>query len=477
MLLSEPQKYILTSAAPVNLFLAGVGSGKTHLGGIISGNFIESCPHVFGFIGANTYNQLNTSTMYRIREVWRDEFKWVSERDYVIGKQPPKSFNTETHNFDRYDGILSHKNGGVVFLGSLDNAKAHDGKQFAWAILDETKDTREDDVKEVILTRIRQAGMFINNGVLSDSGTAINPMYVLTSPAKVKWLNEWFGLDEMRAEIESVIADKRRFFSHNSRGKCVAISSTYHNEANLPPGFIQKIIDNNPSDRANALIYANPFSKTGGEFYSGFASVRHVGAVILKKELPLHITFDQNVVPYVTANVWQVDESGEKIKLQQIDEFNLPGPNNTTERVCDAILAKYGAYGQRFFIYGDASGNKRDTRSVETDYTIVKRKFRAHLVNGSDRTNNYNPPVLLRRDYINTIFDGKRNYEILIGANCKNTIADYTYLKEDANGAKLKQKVKGENGQTYEQYGHSSDANDYFIARICGNDFEKYKKQ
>ena len=70
--LSAPQEYILTSTKEINLFLAGVGSGKTHLGGLISGSYIQKFPHIRGFIGANTYNQLNTSTMLRIREVWKE---------------------------------------------------------------------------------------------------------------------------------------------------------------------------------------------------------------------------------------------------------------------------------------------------------------------------------------------------------------------------------------------------------------------
>lgn len=478
MKLSEPQKYILTSAAPVNLFLAGVGSGKTHLGGIITGHFIESCPHVFGFIGANTYNQLNTSTMYRIREVWRDVFGWIADKDYVIGKKPPGFFNTQNHNFDRYDGILSHKNGAVVFVGSLDNAKAHDGKQFAWAVLDETKDTREEDVKETILTRLRQPGMYVDKrGQLSDKGLGVNPMYILTSPAKVKWINEWFGLDAYRAQIETQIMQPGEFFRLDTGGKCVAISSTHHNAANLPPDYIDKVIENHSTDRATALIYGSPFSRAGGEFYSGFSAIRHTGTTIYKKGLPLHITFDQNVVPYITANVWQVHTDGDKWALHQIDEFNLPSPNNTTERLCDAILAKYGAGGGQWYFYGDASGNSRSTKSAETDYQIVARKFRPHLVNGSNRTNRVNPPVLLRRDFINMIFEGKTSFAILIDSRNKNTISDYTYLKEDANGAKLKQRVKDEaTGGTYELYGHASDANDYFIAEICRNAFNAFRQ-
>lgn len=478
--LSAPQRYILTSPKEINLFLAGIGSGKTHLGGIISAFYIHHFPKAKGFIGANTYNQLNTSTMLRIREVWKYQFGWIEGRDYMIGKTPPSGFKKDGHNFQSYDGICSFKSGGIVFLGSLDNARPHDGKEFAWAILDETKDTRESDVKEIILGRIRQQAFGFEKDfglVASDTG-GFNPLYILTSPAKVQWLNEWFGLDDYRAEIESSIYSKSSFFARQRNGKCVAISSTYHNEANLPAGYIQRILDNNPDERGKALIYGNPFTKTGGEFYSGFSAARHVGRVDFRPGLPVHVTFDQNVVPYITAGLWQADMEGEKAVLRKFAEFCLANPDNTTERLCQAIKAKYGDAMRAVFYYGDASGHHRDTRGNGTDYEIAARELRKWLNNGSDRTDRRNPPVIQRRDFINNMLEGKTRWQILIDESCKHTVADLTYLKQDPNGLKWKEKGKDEvSGQTFEKYGHASDADDYFFCKIAESDFDRFCTQ
>lgn len=478
--LSKPQEYIIRSTKNINLFLAGVGSGKTHIGGLISGYFASNFPEIRGFIGANTYNQLNTSTMFRVREVWKDLFGWREKVDYVVGQKPPKGFNIDFHNFDSYHGILSFRTGAVMFLGSMDNAKAHDGKSFGWAILDETKDTREEDVKEVILTRLRQPGMYFDQkfNLGTKGSVAFNPLYILTSPAKVQWINEWFGLDGFRPEIEASIYQKDKFFSKEGKDKCISISSTYHNEGNLPPGFIQRVIDNNSEERGKALVFGNPFTRTGGEFYSGFSAVRHVGKVVFNPNLPVHITFDQNVVPYITAGLWQVEHNGETVDLRKFDEFCLPNPNNTTERICEAIKAKYGAQINGLFFYGDASGHSRSTKGSETDYQIVERVLRRWLNNGSDRTSRSNPGVISRRDFINNMLEGKTRYSILIDEKCKNTVADLTYLKQNQNGLKWKEKVKDEvSGQTFEKYGHTSDADDYFFCTIAQNDFERFSKQ
>lgn len=69
-IISKPQMSILESTASNNLFMAGTGSGKTFLGGIISIRLIKQFPEVRGFICANTFDQLNTSTLFRIREYW-----------------------------------------------------------------------------------------------------------------------------------------------------------------------------------------------------------------------------------------------------------------------------------------------------------------------------------------------------------------------------------------------------------------------
>jgi hypothetical protein len=153
--LSEPQKEIILSKADINLFLAGMGSGKTYLDGILSADFVVNHPTVKGFIGANTYDQLNTSTLYRIKAVWNEVLHMKEGIHYVCGLKPPEKWIRTGHYFDSYSNIISFNNGAVIFQGSLENAKSHEGKEFGWAILDETKDTREEDVKEIILMRLR----------------------------------------------------------------------------------------------------------------------------------------------------------------------------------------------------------------------------------------------------------------------------------------------------------------------------------
>lgn len=217
--------------------------------------------------------------------------------------------------------------------------------------------------------------------------------------------------------------------------------------------------------------------KTGFEFYHAFSLADHTGIYPRRPELPIHLTFDQNVNPYITCLAWQVEYHGDTLHLFQIDELCLEHPKNTTAALCTAVRERYPE-NQGIFFYGDASGNRRDTRSTETDYTIVERELRPMLTSGSNRTERHNPPVGMRRDFINELFQNKHGIKIHIDEGCTTSIDDLLGVKQDANGHKLKAKaVNPITGGTFETVGHTSDAMDYFLIGLNSKLFDKYRRR
>jgi hypothetical protein len=443
-----------------------MGSGKTYLAGIISADFIINNPNVKGLIAANTYDQLNTSTLYRIKAVWDEVFGLKEGIHYVAGNKPHDKWIKAGHYFDSYNNIISFVNGGVIFQGSLENAKSHEGKEFGWAILDETKDTREEDVKEVVLMRLREKGLTVNN-------RPWNPLFILTSPAKVPWINEWFKLDEREGDIKARIYSETDYFKDEYENKRIAISSTYHNLPNLPPNYIESKKFDLSSEQFGRMIYGDPFMKTGGEFYASFDRSLHVGRCEPIPGEAVHISFDQNVVPYITGTVWQIHSDNGVYYVREIDEFCLSNPNNKTEKLCEHIILKYHDLMKSggLYYYGDASGKHRDTRGLENDYDIIRRMFAPYISNTSDRVVYKNPSVNKRRMFFNRILERKLPIRFMLDTDCKYTIADFEYLKETPEGTKLKQTVRDDKqGATYEKYGHTSDSADYLICSA----FESY---
>lgn len=482
-ILSQPQAAIMNSRSNINLFLAGVGSGKTFLLGLITYNLISNFPHVRGFIAANTYLQLEHSTLFRIREYWKsigiveynkDSSPWGQ---YVVSRRPPNinGWNTKGQSFDDYYGIVTFYNGCNVFIGSMDNAKAHEGKEFGWAVLDETKDTDECDVKEIIIARIRQTGMYLVDGEIQSKGTQDqqwNPLYISTSPAKVDWINDWFDLEKYIDEISARIYSGETYFEKEFNDKFVTISSTYHNVHNVGENYIKNVLANNTEERGKALIYANPFTLTGGEFYSSFNRLKHVKNVDYDSSIPIHISFDQNTVPYNSASIWQIRGINGTWYINCVDEIALTNPRNSTEEVCEEFMMRYQNHKSGLYYYGDASGKARSTmnRDFKHHYEIVEFKLRDYLLNNSDRTMTHNPSVVKRRDFVNMIFEGKLPIQMTISESCKYLIGDLMYLKQALDGTKDKHIVTDkETGEKYQKYGHLSDGMDYILTELFKN--------
>ena len=119
------------------------------------------------------------------------------------------------------------------------------------------------------------------------------------------------NLKSILMKFQLNIYSDKTFFEKEFGDKKAVISSTYHNVHNVGENYIENILDNNTEERGKALIYANPFATTGGEFYSSFNRLSHVAPVKYNPSLPIHISFDQNSVPYNSAGISQVTRVGD----------------------------------------------------------------------------------------------------------------------------------------------------------------------
>lgn len=472
--LSDPQADIIESTAQRNLFHAGVGSGKTHCIGCISIDFVLNNPVIRGFIGANTYSQLSKSTLNGVFKVWEEVFGLKRDIHYVSNITPPKHFKTYGPKLDDYAHVISFANGALIFTASLDNYKVIDGTEFGWACLDETKDTKEEAVREVIVARLRQPGMWINpEGKLcsskkTDFYTGFNPLYIFTSPAKTDWLAEWFDIPKYFELINSSIFSETDYFRKRKGDKLVVISSTYHNAHNLSEGYIERLIEDNKHNpnRIAMLIYGSPLAKTGGEYFSQFDRLKHVKHIDINPKLPVHLSLDFNRNPYMTAVLYQIwwDEVINKWIVNKFDEFCMEAPKNNTEDTCKEILMFYEfLLKSGFFYYGDYSGKTKTTNSQEHNFDVVIRIFKQWVGSYSDKVI-VNDRISKRHDFMNKILADGLPIVYYQNPKCKNSINEYEYLKEDANGSKLKQLVTNPNTQVqYQKYGHIADADEYFF--------------
>ena len=213
----------------------------------------------------------------------------------------------------------------------------------------------------------------------------------------------------------------------------------------------------------------------GGEFYKRFSTQKHVAKVLHDPERSLHLTFDENVNPYLTLDVWQ----GQELSVQQIDEICLVDPRNTLNETLKEFVERYPNNGQPIYIYGDATSKKQDAKleKGKNFYTLIENFLQSRNYTTTRRVPSSNPNPEMRGAWLNRIFgDGLDDIEITIGDNCIKTIGDYNYLKTASDGTKHKERVKDPTTKvTYEKYGHNTDANDYFLTVYFDKSFTKFK--
>lgn len=497
--LSTPQIKVLRSRTSLTLNMAGQRAGKSFLIGFKSGYYISNFPKMKGMIAANTYKQLEQSTMSECKKVWKSIYNLTEFNEknptgnYVVNKKPPKHFH-QFELFADYNGIISFENGAIVFIASLENYLAHDGKTLGWAELDETKDTREEALKAVILARLSQPGLYYHNNTMEleyidyipekelKDYSPINPCCINTSPSigVVKWLTDMFSLEDDEKEIFNKVTNPNDYFYKKNAHQTVVIFSTYWNAHNLVDNYIENRLSQLSEGEALKFVFGFPFGRSGASYYRNFNKANHVRNSAFMPESPIHLTYDFNAVPYMTQIACQVNpnERTKELEINIFKEYCLASPYNSTKSACEHFIQDFEGHhpSPYVYFYGDASGENRQAGSGDhSQFDTVREMLYKFISPRSDRVPKSNKGVFNRRNFIDRILERKLQipYDgeiytvtLYIDPSCVKTIEDFQWLKEGVDG-KLKERVKDpETGASYEKLGHCSDAVEYLICEL-----------
>lgn len=270
----------------------------------------------------------------------------------------------------------------------------------------------------------------------------------------------------------------------------VVIQSTYLNNfwvVGSPDGkygfYDEQCIADFEKDRLEDPDYYNVYAlgewgilRTGSEFFGSFNKGKHMKAVSYNENLPIHLSIDSNVLPYITISYWQIDfENGKH--LWQLCETAAENPNNTVRRSAKIVaerLHKFG-YAGKVYLHGDASTKSANNIDEE------KRSFHDLFISTlnekglevEDMIASSNPSVSMSGEFINAIFEGNiPGLSITIGDDCRVSMEDYQSVQKDANGGILKTRVKNKmTMQTYEEHGHFSDTFRYVVCDLMKDEF------
>lgn len=328
------------------------------------------------------------------------------------------------------------------------------------------------------LNRFR--GLEINGGFIDE----VNEIQEATFDKIIERSGSWFHSKECPTKIlmscnPSLNWVKTRFYDKWKTGT-------------LPPktAYIQAFITDNPyipQEYLDSLKLLPRYQyevfvegnwdialKQGGEFYKCFELDKHVGHCEYDPTMALHISWDENVNPYLPCGIFQIE--GKAIRM--IDLILGRNPRNTIKDVCNDFKRKYPNHTAGLFIYGDATSQKADVK-IEKGHNFF-RLIQTELLDYKPvmRIAASNPSVAMRGNFINTILEKELNgISFMIDDKLKEAINDFINLKEAADGTKNKTMATDPKTKTrYQEWGHITDLTDYLICYAFANEYAQYQK-
>ena len=406
----------------------------------------------------------------------------------------------------KQNSIVFNDGGKIDFSGLDDPEKIKGISQYKRVFLDELSEYDETDFKQIRLRLRGQEGQQIV--------AAFNPI------SEEHWIKKkWFDretwqdipmaltignetLPQELCAVKSVRMNSEKLILNPNTGEydrhapdTIVIQSTYLNNfwvVGSPDGkygyYDQQAIATFENDRINDPDYYQVYAlgewghiRTGAEFFPSFNRGVVCGKFKYNPELPIHISMDSNVLPYVTATFFQKEYKHDDVQqVTQIDELPIESPNNSARKAAKVIagrLREYG-YADKVYLHGDASGKAANTidDNNRSFFDLVIDELEHEGFEVVDCIGNKNPSVATTGEFINAVWDGRvPGVAIRIDNDCTTSIDDYQAVQKDENGAIAKHKVTNPvTKQKYEAQGHVSDTLRYIAHDLLRKQYTEF---
>ncbi|MFA9221408.1 MAG: phage terminase large subunit [Sediminibacterium sp.] len=264
-----------------------------------------------------------------------------------------------------------------------------------------------------------------------------------------------------------------------TRKDCATFTTTYLDNPHLTIEQIEEIERYKEFDYEYYRVFGlgeRAKLRTGAEFYHAFTRSKHVKKLTFNPELPIHLTFDFNVLPYMTMLCCQIDTTGGKTVFRFFKEYCLKNPDNSSLAAAKYFVRDFAGYKPTVFYYGDSSGKNRIAgQGNKRNFDDIESVLLPYLNSASDKVLSKNPGIFSARDFENLILSGYYDgIEIEIDESCTELIADMENVKVSIDGKAKNIFNDKQLGVSYQKYGHTSDAKTYLIVSVL---WELYKSK
>ncbi|MEM9949486.1 MAG: terminase family protein [Cyanobacteria bacterium P01_D01_bin.36] len=390
----------------------GVGSGKSFgIGAAFACSRAKYDPESRGLITANSYGQLETSTLVALAEFCR-AFNIPLEPTANIPRDSPE-WADETARRIAARRLCTLFGAPVLalsadaFTGTTERAQERGrGLQIRWAWADEFA-YADGSAFNTLNTRLGRGGSGILKGlgVITSSINKNNPY---------NWAYELFDApNRSEKQVE----------------KFVSIPLSTFENIHLDNDYIDAQAAALTDELYRIEILGEYATVTVGRIFNTFNRTIHAlygDDSSLASYTPghaLHLSFDFNVDPGTALAAQLIDGELRIIKefwVRNTDTFEV------SNEVCQWLTSSV-RHKKNIYIYGDSSGKSRRTSSTKTDWNIVWDAFRKYGITASRRYGESNPPV---KDSINSVKIAFKSGKVFInGDTCSELIKDLESLK------------------------------------------------
>lgn len=443
-------KAVLDGPTTENWFIAANRSGKSDAGaycGAQLARFGDQGDHV-RWVGAE-------GSDVQVRD--RATSGWVSALDFPTSRDTiqPKYFDNkfvppgashepfiperEIEEWRVADQILRLKNGSIIGFKSADSGRSkYQGAEKDWVHFDEEhpKEIYDEATIRVGARRLR----------LFNTCTLLPPVGQVGG---VTW-------------VFSEVIDK---FTAGTLPNVGVFGSSIYDNPHIPRDEITKLESRFPPTSTEGRI------RLGGEWLPGLSGARAYTAFdrrlnvrpqpILNLRRPLAWIWDFNVEPMVSLLGQTENLQNNKLLFRVYKELVIEGGASIPE-MCQLFYEMHPSHMAEIWVYGDASGKRRNAQSNKTDYTIIFNEMRHYGVPFKMKVPENNPSVPDRINAMNTIMrdsDGENRFEC--DPSCIGLIADFEQVLRDGRGGIKKSSNRKD---PYFQRTHYTDAAGYWIS-------------
>jgi Terminase large subunit, T4likevirus-type, N-terminal/Terminase RNaseH-like domain len=396
-----PQCRFLSLLNKYRAFVAGFGSGKTFVG------CMAQCIHVWEHPRVNQGYFAPTYPL--IRDIF---YPTIEEVAYGFGLRVEiMESNKEVHFY------RGNQYRGTTICRSMDKPNSIIGFNIGNALIDEF------DVLEIpkamqawrkIIARMRYKKDGLRNGI-----------DITTTPEGFRATHKLF--------VDDVSARPALATNYG-----LVQASTYDNEANLPPNYIDSLIEAYTAELAQAYIDGQFVNLTSGTVYRNFDRKRCASDETIRAKEPLFIGMDFNVMK-MAATVYVQRPNGWHAVAELKDIFDTPDMVRT-------IKERWQVLGHRIVVYPDPTGKNRETMDAsKSDIALL------HQAGFDVRANHSSPAIKDRVNSTNKRFElGK----LFVNVRACPTVANC-----------LERQAYDDNGEPDKKAGfdHQNDATSYPI--------------